>query len=451
MTIIKKYHLVVVSFTGVVSGEFYMNCKIFKKFLFIISLVLFSSMIFVSCGEEKKSTETSSAVSKRDKIVVDYRVVKPSSSFNQDNKPSPLYVRFDGSVVKIEDVYKEPSSPITINPAINGKWIWEEEDVLRFDPSENWSLGTKYKVTMPSSIFSDQVSIESQFTFTTTELLVDILSSEFNINPSNPNEKRAAFTIKASYPLNYEKFSEDAILLNMTYFDSKGKTTKTEKINYSYSFNKDYTEIYIVSENIAVPPYTSIMTITVKKELEAQSGGKNKKEITNSLEIPGMSDYVRINDIKTTLVKNNQQSYDQMIVIETKGSISVDELKDHIKVYELPVDRPALQGWKEAKNFRWSKEYVVQEVLDASKEIEVTPIPTAEPASSINSFKFSGTPGRYLAIEISGDLQFFGGYKLSFENGLYESVQRVPFYEKQLGIMTEGTLLTLSGSKKLSL
>lgn len=451
MTIIKKYHLVVVSFTGVVSGEFYMNCKIFKKFLFIISLVLFSSMIFVSCGEEKKSTETSSAVSKRDKIVVGYRVVKPSSGFNQDNKPSPLYVRFDGSVVKIEDLYKEPSSPITINPAINGKWIWEEEDVLRFDPSENWSLGTKYKVTMPSSIFSDQVSIESQFTFTTTELLVEILSSEFNINPSNPNEKRAAFTIKASYPLNYEKFSEDAILLNMTYFDSKGKTTKTEKINYSYSFNKDYTEIYIVSENIAVPPYTSIMTITVKKELEAQSGGKNKKEITNSLEIPGMSDYVRINDIKTTLVKNNQQSYDQMIVIETKGSISVDELKDHIKVYELPVDRPALQGWKEAKNFRWSKEYVVQEVLDASKEIEVTPIPTAEPASSINSFKFSGTPGRYLAIEISGDLQFFGGYKLSFENGLYESVQRVPFYEKQLGIMSEGTVLTLSGSKKLSL
>ena len=55
------------------------------------------------------------------------------------------------------------------------------------------------------------------------------------------------------------------ISLEMSFMDSKGKASRTEKIKYSYSFNKDFTEIYVVSDNIPIPPYTANLKIIVKK------------------------------------------------------------------------------------------------------------------------------------------------------------------------------------------
>ena len=89
------------------------------------------------------------------------------------------------------------------------------------------------------------------------------------------------------------------ISLEMSFMDSKGKASRTEKIKYSYSFNKDFTEIYVVSDNIPIPPYTANLKIIVKKGLEAQIGGKTQEDIRTELEIPGMSDYVRINNVST--------------------------------------------------------------------------------------------------------------------------------------------------------
>ena len=430
-----------------------MSYRIFKKCFVVVLLSLFSSLLFVSCGEEKKSTsdQESAKNTKKEKILVDYKIVEPELGLTEDKKPYPLYVKFDGSVAKIEDLYREHSSQITISPAINGKWKWEGDSALSFTPSENWSLGTKYKVNMPNSIFSDRVYIKGSFNFSTASFTVNITESEFYINPNNPDEKKVICTIAASHPVNSEKIDDNMISLEMSFMDSKGKASRTEKIKYSYSFNKDFTEIYVVSDNIPIPPYTANLKIIVKKGLEAQIGGKTQEDIRTELEIPGMSDYVRINNVSTTLVKNNRQSYDQMIIVETKGAISVDELSKHLKVYELPVDRPKMQGWEERKNFSWSTEYVTDEILKLSKEVEVIPIPTIEPAASTNSFKFSGTPGRYLYFQISGELKFYGGYKLSFEDREFQRILGVPLYQKELGIMSEGSVLTLSGTKKLSL
>ena len=270
-----------------------MSYRIFKKCFVVVLLSLFSSLLFVSCGEEKKSTsdQESAKNTKKEKILVDYKIVEPELGLTEDKKPYPLYVKFDGSVAKIEDLYREPSSQITISPAINGKWKWEGDSALSFTPSENWSLGTKYKVNMPNSIFSDRVYIKGSFNFSTASFTVNITESEFYINPNNPDEKKVICTIAASHPVNSEKIDDNMISLEMSFMDSKGKASRTEKIKYSYSFNKDFTEIYVVSDNIPIPPYTANLKIIVKKGLEAQIGGKTQEDIRTELEIPGMSDY----------------------------------------------------------------------------------------------------------------------------------------------------------------
>lgn len=82
-----------------------MSYRIFKKCFVVVLLSLFSSLLFVSCGEEKKSTsdQESAKNTKKEKILVDYKIVEPELVLTEDKKPYPLYVKFDGSVAKIED------------------------------------------------------------------------------------------------------------------------------------------------------------------------------------------------------------------------------------------------------------------------------------------------------------------------------------------------------------
>lgn len=407
-----------------------------KKVFFFIAL----SIVLASCRG-------------KDKVNVSYSVSEPSSRLDVDGLPQKLYVSFDGSVSKLEDVGSKPSSSIEIVPAINGSWKWLDDMTLSFTPSEPWQLNTKYKITMPNSIFSDRVIVKNEFGFKTEPFEVSLGDAEFYINPENPAQKAVTCTIVASHPLVKESLN-NCVSLEFCHVDSKGKVSKKSSLHYQVSFSKEGDKAFIVSDFLEIPPYTSFVNINLKKGVEAQLGGKSIEEDSAKVSVPGMSDYVRINEIETSLVKNEEQNYDQMLVIETKGSVSVEEILEHISVYELPKDLPEMEGWKGSKDYYWTSQYVTEEILNMSKKLEIKGIPTAEPAASLNSFSFKATPGRYLYVKLTGGINFFGGYKLRFSettDGVYEKCIKIPYYPRELSIMSEGTILSLSGSKKMAL
>jgi len=417
-----------------------------RKIKVLAALLSLSVLIgFVSCkGSSKKQT--------KDKVSVSYSVYGPSAVLNEDGKPDSLVISFNGSVAKLEDVDKEPSSPITINPPVSGKWNWDSDSMLVFKPNENWTLNTKYVITLPQSIFSDIVSVSPNATFKTEIFETWLKDAEFYINPENPNEKKVTCTISSSFPI--EKSSlEKNVTMTMVYLDSKGKSSKEVSCSYQVSWNKRGNEAYIISENLPIPPYTSIMKIQMNKGIEAQIGGKSADSASREVSIPGMSDFVSLRGVSTNLVKNAEQNYDQVMVIETKGAVSVEELAKHMTVYELPEDRPAMQGWEAQKKANWSTNYVTPEILEMSNKVVCEPIPTPEPATTLNSFRYKATQNRYLYVSIDGDVNFFGGYKLKFSNeeNRYESTLRVPSYPRELSILSEGSILSLSGSKKMAL
>lgn len=429
--------------------KFTSMCK--KASVFLISALV---LLVFSCKEKENSTseKVMPKSTSKDKIAVGYDVYEPSSRVDSEGKPDTLYVSFDGSVAKIEDVGNAPSGEISIAPAISGTWLWVDDSSLRFTPAENWKLDTKYKVDMPAEIFSDSVSVRNDFSFKTDTFSVWLTDEEFYINPENPNEKYVTCTVGTSHPMVKESINK-AVSMSLIYLDSKGKTSKTEPVSYKVSFNKTTTAAYLVSDPLPIPPYTSSLKISLSKGIEAQVGGTSTETDSSSVSVPGMSDFVRIRDLSTSLVKNDEQNYDQMLVIESKGSVSVEELTSHIEVYELPRDRPEMEGWKADDYCNWSPTYVTKEILAMSTKLDVTPIPTPEPATTLNSFRYKAKPGRYIYVKLTGGINFFGGYKLRFDNetNTYEDTLRVPDYPKELSIMSEGTILSLSGSKKMAL
>ena len=410
-----------------------------KKINYLFFSICFLMVCIFGCKKNK------------DTLYVDFDYSEPSVTLDAEGEPDSLYISFDASVAKIEDVEKEPSTPISIKPEIPGKWIWESDSTLIFKPTENWKLDTSYTITFPNEIFSDIVEVDNSFSFKTEQFEAWISNPEFYINPENPNEKKVTCTIASDFPILKESL-KNAVSMKLNYQDAKGNISKKADCNYNVSWNKSGTQAYIVSDNIPIPPFTSFVEIELNNKIECAFGGKSDISSNITVEIPGMSDFVSIREISTNLVKNNEQNYDQILVIETKGAISVEEIAKKIEVYELPKDRPAMEGWEEDIDAYWNSSYVTKDILKLSKRIQLEAIPTEEPATSINSFKYNATPGRYLYIKINGTLNFFGGYKLSFSNNnCYETTLTVPKYPKELSILSEGTILSLSGNKKMAL
>ena len=417
--------------------------------LSIISfLSLFVLLSIISCKKQDEYHANSGTKPPVEKLKLSFRISRPSTDYQRET-PDSLTIYFDGSAAKIEDIGKEPSGAISINPAIKGSWEWSSDTTLVFQPEENWKLDTTYKVTFNQNIFAENVTlIKKEETFETQQFRVSISQSNFAVDPENPNIKKVYVTLNASHPMQKEDLDKKITLS----LQSEGsKNTTNLDIGFTISFNKDATQAYIISENIPIPPKTSNLKVTLNSGIKCSDGSATSKDSDwSNVEIPGLSDYVRINSISHNLVKNNDNNYDQILFIDTKGDISVEELKKHLTVYILPDDRPEEQGWKEVKNYYWydNKDYITDLVISMSKKIEAEPIPTETPFASYNSFKFKAPAGKYLYVKLSAGLVFHGGYRLDEETSRVLKVQNYP---KELGILSEGTILSLSGSNKMAL
>lgn len=417
-----------------------------RKSTFGFLIFVLATLFVTSCKSENASKSEKKTSGK---IKISYYINEPYTGAATET-PSPLYLDFDGSAAKLDEVGKSPSGQISLEPQINGEWTWVSDTELVFQPSEEWLLDTKYKINYNASVFSDDVSVSGTNTFITQKFSANIINADFYVDPTDASNKRVTCTIQTSHPMKKEDIDK---VLSMTLIIGEGKKAVKKTYSYTSSFNKEGTEAYLVSENIPMPPKTS--KFEIKKNSSATLHAANQNVTANflseerSVQVPGMSDFVRINSIEHTLVKNDSNNYDQILHISTKGQISSEELAKHLSLYVLPKDRPAEQGWKAAKNYSWyNTDDVTDLVISQSDKINFEIIPTEENVSSLNSFKFKAPAGKAMFVKLTGNITFHGGYKLEDET---TEIIYVKNYPKELGILSEGTILSLSGSKKMAI
>ncbi|MBQ4379317.1 MAG: hypothetical protein II821_09000 [Treponema sp.] len=405
-------------------------------------LAVLTGLSLFSCKEEKT------------KVKVSYSVHEPEVYYNPDARPEDLYLEFDGSVAPLDMVKKNVETPIEISPAIEGKWLWFSDSELIFTPSERWKLSTNYKVKIPNEVFSENVIVKGDFSFETDGFSVSLRNCEFYINPEDPSEKRVTATISASHPIEREGF-EKFVAMDMKVKGESGSTS-SKKLNFTISWSKDAREAYLVSDTIPVPPRTSTVTIKMSSGIKSSYDASTKDSDQEDVDIPGMSDFVKIRDISHSLTKNDDQNYDQVISVESKGKVSGDELLKHMEVYVLPKDKPAEQGWYGESNYNWSYEASFSEFTDLVKsqsyKIEPVLVPSPENASELNNFIIKAPENSHILVYFTGTINFFGGYRLSCDKE-YSAYQylRIKSYPVELGILSEGTILSLSGSRKMAL
>jgi len=367
-------------------------------------------------------------------------------------KPDPVRVQFSGSAARLDLIGKTLTQGISISPAIEGDWAWVRDNSLLFRPRADWMPGTEYTVHMDKSLFPDHVKLSTfSYSFVTPRFEAELTNAVFYQDPEDPKIKKVIATIRFTHPvasLDFEK------RIKLERADKKTGILGIGGKGYPFtvSYDKYKGEAYIQSKPLEIPEKDTSMSITIDSGIHAERGGPSTvRPIERQVTIPGKYTMLRIDSVELSLVRNERYEPEQVLVVNTTAGVSESEMVKNLSVFVLPKDLPPVQKQEGKKDYKWSEwsdpSKIGPEILALSTPVKLTSLPRDREYAELHSFKYSVPPGKYLYIKLNKGIKSFGGYLLAKE---FDTIQPVPDFPQELGIMASGSILSLRGEKRIS-
>jgi alpha-2-macroglobulin len=381
-------------------------------------------------------------------VTVKVTVVAPTrTAIEQELPPNPLTINFDQSVAPIELSGKVVKEGIAIMPKIDGEWRWATENQLTFQPSGDWPVGTDYRVSITPKVLKPKTLLDNnEQNFTSPVFVATITSSEFYQDPTNPAMKKVVVNVNFSHPVDTAKL-EKSISLKM--HDTKNSLLSfgSDKIAYVISYDKLKLNAYIHSAPLTIPKDDSVLDVSIDEGLLAARAGKPfATALTQAVNVPGLFS-LNISEITPTIVSNDQNEQEQILVLTASAAVNEKDMASHIKAWKLPRNKANSKPDELKYPHVWSAQEVTEEVLKQGEVLNLTQIPTEQDNVETHSFKYSADVGAMIYVQVDKGLNSFGGYQLGKTS---QTILTVPAYPAEVKILSQGSLLALSGERKVA-
>lgn len=372
--------------------------------------------------------------------------------------PNPLVVTFSASTATLERA-GHPVDPkqagIDISPAVAGQWYWDDDRTLRFQPAADWPIGQQYQVELSKQGFAaSHVTLkEYEFAFQTPAFVARLANTEFHQDPVVAGNKKVVASISFSHPVDPESF-EKRVKLKM--FNKVTDTIEKELTAPAFTviYDKLKLNAFVHSAQLEVPPKAGRLQITIEPGTRAARGGNESKDtLAASVEVPGLNS-LRVANLALDIVRDERNEPDQVILINTSFSVPEKDLPPKVHVWLLPEQHPdpklqeQFSRGRAGKPYPWTDSTFRPEVLTSQNALKLEQIPGEQEHYELHSLRYQAKPGRYLYIKIDSGLKSFGGYVLGDS---VERIMQVPEFPRELSILHQGSLLSMSGEKTVSL
>ena len=377
------------------------------------------------------------------------RLEVPKRTAVEDNgTPNPVTIAFPANVAPIALVGKEAVG-VTMEPALRGAWVWAQPNRLVFQPAEDWPVGQGYLVKLGDDTLAPHIEIDKRkFEFASPAFDARIDGAEFYQDPVQANLRRALFQVRFTHPVNTAEF-EKRIALNFDEACSGSvfnlSACKSEKFTVSY--DKWRTVATVQSEPLAIPEKTRPIVLQLAAGAVAQKGGPAlARDTRRALDIPGLYS-LQIAGVEPTIVTGENGEPEHVMHVSASMPVHEREMARVVQAWLLP----ATQNEKDApeEKFDWSADpkAATDAVLRRAKKLTLNPIAGEREVGEMTSFRMpQAEGGRYLLVRVAKGLKTPGGYQLG---EMQQSVTLLKTFAPELKIMSGGSLLALSGEKKL--
>lgn len=362
--------------------------------------------------------------------ITDYRLPAPEMP--------PLLITFSGSVAPLT----MSDAGISISPAVVGRWSWRNDRELSFTPAGDWPVGQAYDVRFDvAKAFAPQALLaDDRLTFSTAAFTATVESSEFYQDPQRSELKQVVVALRFSHPVDSADLAKRVSLK----FD-KNAAPAGAVPTFAISYDEHHLQAWIRSQAIAVPAKDGEADVTIDKGLRARAGGTPTPEpLVAKVAVPGLYS-LAISSIDTTLVDNARFEPEQVVMIATSHPVRDEDLAKRVHAWLLPRDKP---GETVGEPWPWTTEEVSAGMLAKASSLELRMVPGEHDADPLQSFAYRADPGRSVYVQVDKGLVSPGGYQLGRSaNG----VVVVPAYPELLRFLSEGSLLSLNGDRRIAI
>lgn len=363
--------------------------------------------------------------------------------YDGDAKPRPVVLNFSSSAAPLARVGKE-TLDVALSPPLAGKWTWAAVNRLEFLPDQDWPIGVTYSVTLGAKSLAPHVSVERKVMFKSPSFEVDFKQATFYQDPVQVTLRKAVFDVGFSHPVNPDSFEKSLHL--ETDGVASGLFSKSDVgLKFTVTYDKLRLMASVHSEPLPIPQASGRLALRIAPGVVAQRGGNaTTQETVKAVAIPGLFS-LDISELKQLIVTADSGEPENVLQITAGMPVHEKEMARSIAAWLLPQKNPANDDGSE--DYAWSDPAEASDaVLKQAMKVALAPLPVEREIHETHSFKFAAEPGRYLLVRIPKGLKSAGGYQLGATR---DEIIRVKRSAPELAIMSKGSLLALSGDKKL--
>jgi uncharacterized protein YfaS (alpha-2-macroglobulin family) len=383
-----------------------------------------------------------------DRITFEFKSPGVTDYENADGTPAivvhPAQVVFSGSAAPIERVGKTVLHGISMDPALKGVWTWTDDHTLRFKPAADWPVGAHVDVSFDvAQVFAPHVLMaDDHGSFDIPAFAVTAGNGEFYQDPQNPVAKKTIMPVTFNYPVDPAQF-EKRISLGLTGHDGKHPSP----LKFTVAYDAAKLKAWIHSQPLSLPRDDDTVMLNLDGGVRSSRGGDGTREpLAMTVHVPGLYS-LTIGDVAPTLVNNDKFDPEQVVVVTTSDAVRGSDLGNVAKAWVLPKRKAGVKQDDDEPAYNWNSEQVGEDVLRHAQPLKLELVPTEKEFAELQSFKYHAEPGQRVFIRFAGGLKSFGGYILGQPSS---QTFTVPEYPKQLRFMADGSLLSLSGDKRVS-
>ena len=358
--------------------------------------------------------------------------------------PEPVRFHFSHSAAPLEQSNRPLTEGLIVRPEIAGIWRWEHDDVLMFTPSKAWPVGGAYQVHLGPKLLAPQVRLESDtYRFYSESMNVRLAGEQFYQDPTDPMIKQVVATVRFNYPVDPNTLEQRIVVER---YDAKGRT---KRLRTTVTYDDLRFEAYVHSETLSIGLEDERARITVAKGVQAQAGGPGSDDpVSVDVRIPGRYGLFHIETSQITLVRNAKSEPEQVLLLHCSIGALEKNINEGLQVWLLPTTKPATQGRRAVQHYDWgNSDEIGPEALNAGRALAPVQIPAEHENTPDHSFRLDVPPGRALFVRLKRGVEAHGGYLLGKD---YVAIVKVPAYPREVRVMHEGAVLSVSGDKRLS-
>ncbi|AEG00857.1 alpha-2-macroglobulin family protein [Methylomonas methanica] len=415
----------------------------------------------VETAELASGAECELPVKRSDWDKSDTKQVPTVSGIAVDRREDKLLVSLKGQALAESatkaNAGKPVESGIAINPAIEGSWKYGEvaggADLL-FTPKTPDLLkpGTHYQITLDQGAFPNVRFEKPQYSaeLAMPDMRAEIASLQLYSDPQAPKIKRLTATLAFSYPPQRDSLAAKVAVWSRTLPAKRFENALAFEISYD---DKHPLLAYLKSAPIQIGDAPSEIKLVLDKGIAAASGGQpSQRDSYRTLAIPSALDYLQISELELNSVIKEDDTIERLIVLKTNVPLQdPTQLENAVQVFILPdcslknPERPMFCAQKRITEWQ-SPNQVDAEVLKASTPVSVAWRDSGSEDKREQHLNFSAPENRQLLVTVNKGLESVDGFRLT-KDARY--LKELGANQRELKILHEGSLLSLSGDKKL--